>query len=162
MKRFGMIVAVLAMLFMTAGAADAAPKPDDRNHPYFPQVCSGGPFDGPVFGWVVVANGGGFANGTLGTAFFYEGGTPMEPDFTSDPVLGVAMYRTIEVRGAAGETLSYAGQSRSNGNGNKAPDLGAAIDDGIERVMNKWDVATCTVTLPGEAGSTVVVTNYVK
>jgi hypothetical protein len=155
MKRFGMIVAVLLMFFTMATPADAAPKPDDANHPVFPQECSGGPFDGTVTGLVVTANGGGFANGTLPTAFFYEDG-----DFTSDPALGVSMYRTVEVR--VGDVTFITGQSRSNGNGNKAPDVGTAIQDGIDRVMSKWNVATCTVTLiPGD-GSQVVVTNYVK
>ena len=151
MKRFGMIVAALLMFFTMATPANAAPKPDDANHPAFPQVCSGGPFDGTVVGWTLIANGAGVANGTLPTGWFYEGGTATTPpDFTTvDPIRGVSMYRTVLELDDQFAAVSFTGQSRSNGNGHKAPDVESAITDGIDRVASRWDVATCEVTIPG-------------
>jgi hypothetical protein len=151
MKRLILVLAAFAMLLVTASSAGAAPKPteDDGNHAVYENTCSGGPYAEPTFGEGVFTNGGGVANGTLPTAFFY-------PEDGSDPILGVSMYRVVEIYGTLDDALAredalvIVGQGRSNGNGNKAFDIGADITAGIDRVKAKWDVATCeTPPIPG-------------
>jgi hypothetical protein len=174
MKRFVLILATMAMLMVTASAASAAPKPTDLdgNHPAYPNVCEGSavPDGGPVFGLAVVLNGG--SHGALPTAAFYPGG-----DLSADPILGVSMYRVISAIPNPGTDVSpfAIGESRGTGNGNKAPDLGADIAAGVDRVVSRWDVTVCTtppidgallaVLYPGGIFSgdyTYVLTNFVK
>jgi len=150
MKRLALGLVAAAMVAVTASVADAAPTPGG-NHPSFPQLCTGGPFGTEqVFGWVVVANGTAFEKGTLGTGFFYEGGTlETPPDYaTVDPIVGVSMYRvTVEID-PAGEVVSAVGQGRTSRNGKL--DIGNdAIGVGIAETTAKWDVAFCSITLPG-------------
>ena len=153
MRRVVFAVVAVTMMFAAASTVGAAPPPtpDGVNHPAFPQQCSGGQLGEDFFGWAVLANGSAVANGTLPTGFIYEGGdltTP--PDFsTGEPILGVSMYRTVVVLDEANEVVAFTGQRRADGNGNQAPDEGQAVYDGIEWVTNKWDVAVCTVAIPG-------------
>jgi hypothetical protein len=154
MKRVAQALVCAALLAATASVADAAPMPDSGpggTHPSFPQLCTGGPFGAEqVFGWVTVANGTAFGKGTLPTGFFYEGGTlETPPDYDSvDPVVGVAMYRvTVEID-PAGNVVSAVGQGRTSQNGKL--DIGnEAIEIGIAETTAKWDVAFCSITLPG-------------
>lgn len=180
MRRLSIALAAAAMVVAASSIADAAPMPSPLgsggNHPAYPQLCVGGPFgDQPVVGWVVLANGG--SNGALPTAFFYEGGdfsTP--PDFsTTEPIVGVSMYRTTTILDEVGAVDAFFGQGRGSGDGTRL-DFGDAITAGIDTVTAKWDLAACTVSIPGDVLNfanpdadppyvddyTYIFTNYVK
>ena len=123
---------VAASVLAGAGVASAAPPPSGAgtgNHPYFPLVCDGGPFDGPTTGYVVQANA---ASRALPTGFFYpEAFSPGEPQFSAAPVLGVTMYREF-LSPVDGSVLLAEGRRR-----------GVTL----ERLSRRDDIATCDVPI---------------
>ena len=162
MKRLTFIVAAIALMLSLASPADAAPKPTelDGSHPAFPLFCDGGPFGqgGPIFGWVVQANGQAGANGALPVAFFYPGGDATGPDLSGDPIVGTSMYRQVY-------DVTEGVLLREESRGNKT----------LDQVLDQWDVADCsTPPLPGallaaaypdggyEPGHDYVFRNWVK
>ncbi len=144
MKRFVLIFVAMALLVVSASAAVALPGPTelDGNHPAFPISCEGPGFpDGPTSGLGVIINGG--SQGALPTAAFYPGF-----DLSAEPILGVSMYRVITAVPKQDDGFPFQiGESRGTGNGNKAPDLGADIAAGVDRVMSRWEVSVCSTPL---------------
>jgi hypothetical protein len=126
---------VAASGFVGTGVASAAPPASGAgtgNHPYFPLVCDGGPFDGPTTGFVVQANA---ASSALPTGFFYPGSFSLDgPDLDASPVVGVTMYR--EFLSAADGTVVFA-EGRGSG-------------VTLEKLAKRDDIAICRVPVPVE------------